>query len=541
MIRFHGLLAPHAKLRAEVVPSPPSDAQPALRAGHQLELDLLGPTASLGAIGRNRSPSIALAVRPAVPNHWEALPKVAAPHDDTGDRGAAEINDRSHSGVARLSPDWRLGSCPRAQTGVYYRPMDISAGPRFAAPPVRRCAACERAASGMPLGQREGPARWGKRLPALFVALVAVLGGCRPREARGPCWVPTETVAAREAIDAEWGLADRYVGQAVRDGSIVGAEVLVVTAEGWSARGFGRASAVAMPNEQTVYEIGSVTKVFTGTLLAAMSLGGEVTLTEPADDLLPRHVRMPRSARPITLMDLATHMSGLPPNLPPNLKAAERGSNYGDFSVDDLWAALDKIPLDREPRVQKEYSNLGVGLLGQLLVHRAGAASYQALVYDRILGPLGMNDTTVALRDDQQERFAWGHDQDKRRSNHVFVPALPGAGTLHSTARDMALFVQAHFRPDSPIAAAAQVALTPRGVPSHDSWDQGLGWVVSRDRRTAWHNGITAGFHTWLGLDLEKRIGLLVLCNTEVGEVDRWGMSILNGLRRELGGPPAPP
>src|SRR5690606_36907847 len=106
---------------------------------------------------------------------------------------------------------------------------------------------------------------------------------------------------------------------AVRDRRIVGAEVVVVRPEGWSARGFGWATAQATPTETTVYELGSITKVFTGILLADMALRGEVSLVEPAQHLLPGRLRMPPSGRPITLLDLATHMSGLP-RLPPNMR-----------------------------------------------------------------------------------------------------------------------------------------------------------------------------------------------------------------------------
>lgn len=367
-----------------------------------------------------------------------------------------------------------------------------------------------------------------------LVAALAVLGGCGSRDGRGARWVPTETLPARAAIDAQWHLADDVFGKAVRDRRIVGAEVLVVTAEGWSARGYGWATADTQPHDRTVFELGSISKVFTGTLLADMVVRGEVSLMQQAQTLVPGRGRMPPSTRPITLMDLATHMSGMP-RLPPTMKPKDKKDPYADFDVDDLWAALEKTRLEREPGVDKKYSNYGMGLLGQLLVQKAEADSYHELLHERVLRPLAMIDTTVELRPDQEVRFAWGHDKDNVRTKPWYIPALAGAGGLRSTARDMATFVQAHLRADSPIAEAAAVALTPRNVPGDGTWDQGLGWVVSRDGTMAWHNGATGGYHTWLGIDREARVGVLVLCNTSVDDVDGWGSKLLKQMKRELG------
>lgn len=370
-------------------------------------------------------------------------------------------------------------------------------------------------------------------LSLLLLVALSILGACS-RDGRGARWAPTETLPARTAIDAQWHLADEMFGKAVQERTIVGAEVLVVTAEGWSARGFGWATADAPPHDRTVFELGSISKVFTGTLLGDMVVQGEVSLMQQAQTLVPGRGRMPRSQRPITLMDLATHMSGMP-RLPPNMKPKDKKDPYADFSVDDLWVALGKTQLDREPGVDKAYSNYGMGLLGQLLVQKADADSYHELLHERVLGPLGMIDTTVELRPDQEVRLAWGHDKHNVRTKPWYIPALAGAGGLRSTARDMATFVQAHLRDDSPIAAAAKVALTPRNVPGDGTWDQGLGWVVSRDGKSAWHNGATGGYHTWLGIDLEARIGVLVLCNTSTNDVDGWGSRLLKQLKREMG------
>lgn len=372
-------------------------------------------------------------------------------------------------------------------------------------------------------------------VPTLSLGLATV--GCA-RDAKPPSWQAPASLPWRERIDQEWQAVDEQVGQAVRERRIVGAEVAIVTPEGWSARGFGWATGKGQPNERTVYEIGSVSKVFTGTLLGDMVLRREVQLGQPAQTLLPSGVSMPRSAtRPITLLDLTTHMSGLP-RLPPNMRRRNPEDPYADFTTDNLYEALGKTRLETEPGTANEYSNYAVGLLGQLLVNRADADDYETLLRDRITGPLGMTDTSIVLREDQQVRFAWPHDKNLRRNSPWFIPGLAGAGGIRSTARDMSVFLQAVMAADSPISGAAREALTPRGTPRAGDWDQGLGWVVRRDRTMAWHNGATGGFHTYVGLDLTSSVAVLVLCNTANGEVDGMGAKILKKMKRSIGSQP---
>jgi D-alanyl-D-alanine-carboxypeptidase/D-alanyl-D-alanine-endopeptidase len=129
----------------------------------------------------------------------------------------------------------------------------------------------------------------------------------------------------------------------------------------------------------TIFEIGSVTKVFTSLLLADMVNRKEVALDDPAAKYLPESVKMPeRNGKSITLLDLSTHRSGLPP-LPSNFKLKDPYNPYGDYNVDDLYQFLSGYTLARDPGSEFEYSNLGAGLLGHLLAYRAGT-DYGSLV-----------------------------------------------------------------------------------------------------------------------------------------------------------------
>lgn len=159
----------------------------------------------------------------------------------------------------------------------------------------------------------------------------------------------------------------------------------------------------------SVLEIGSITKVFTGTLLADMAQRGEVGLDEPVATLMPASVAVPsRNGRQITLADLATHTSGLPRD-PTNLAPKDPVQPYADYTVDQLYDFLAHATLTRDPGTQYEYSNVGTGLLGHAPALRAGRG-YEQLVRERILDPIGMRSTAITLTPSMRGRFVPGHN-----------------------------------------------------------------------------------------------------------------------------------
>ena len=165
----------------------------------------------------------------------------------------------------------------------------------------------------------------------------------------------------------------------------------------------------------TIFEIGSISKVFTSLVLADMVSRKEVSLNDPAAKYLPEHVRMPeRSGKPITLLDLATHSSGLP-HVPSNLSAG--------YSVDNLYEFLCGYELPRDPGSEFEYSNLGAGLLGHLLACRAGT-DYESLIRTRITRPLGMLNTGLTLSSSMKQRMATGHNGKLAPAANWNFPAL---------------------------------------------------------------------------------------------------------------------
>lgn len=269
-------------------------------------------------------------------------------------------------------------------------------------------------------------------------------------------------------------------------------------------------------NGATVFEIGSATKVFTAVVLEEMVRWGEVQLEDPVARFLPGHVRVPREeAREITLLDLATHLSGLP-RMPLNFFPADLENPYVDYSVELMYTFLSEFELQRGIGTEWEYSNLGMGLLGHALSLKAGL-TYEGLVSRFILSPLEMKDTGILLSPALGFPFAQGHNAQAEPVPLWDIPTLPGAGALRSTANDMLLFLAANLSSDEePIFAALRRTHEVRVPDVAPGLSMALGWLVNMrnpDRPIIWHNGGTGGFHSFIGFDPSSNRGIVVLTN----------------------------
>jgi D-alanyl-D-alanine-carboxypeptidase/D-alanyl-D-alanine-endopeptidase len=292
----------------------------------------------------------------------------------------------------------------------------------------------------------------------------------------------------------------------------------------------------------TVFEIGSITKVFTSLLLTGMAERGEVDLSDLVAKHLPPSVRMPeRGGEQITLAHLATHTSGLPrwPSdiSPGDLSPKDWMNPYADYTVHQLYAFLSRYTLRRDIGADHLYSNLGVGLLGHVLALRAGA-SYEALVRERITGPLGMTSTAIELSPELNARFAMGHDQERRPVAPWRMPTFAGAGALRSTANDLLKFLAGELGyVDTSLRPAMAAQLGPRGRSSGD-YIQGLGWRIEPDAvgETIWHGGATGGYRCFMLFDRNRRVGVVVLTNSASTRNDDIGFHVLSG--RPLQPPP---
>jgi CubicO group peptidase (beta-lactamase class C family) len=283
----------------------------------------------------------------------------------------------------------------------------------------------------------------------------------------------------------------------------------------------------------TLYEIGSITKVFTSLLLADMVEHREVALDEPVAKYLPREVHVPtRGGKQITLADLATHRSGLP-RMPSSFTAADPMNPYVDYPVQQLYQFLSSYQLRRDVDSEFEYSNLGAGLLGHALAQRAGT-SYETVLRRRVLDPLKMSSTGIALSPTLKSRQSQPHSSAFLLAPTPpwdFTDAFAGAGALRSSAGDMLTFLAATLGyTRTPLSGAMARMLAVRRDAT-DRFKMGLGWRVEQLDGTeiVWTGGATYGSRTFAGYDPKSRVGVVVLSNYNSGSgIDDIGRHVLN-------------
>jgi CubicO group peptidase (beta-lactamase class C family) len=286
-----------------------------------------------------------------------------------------------------------------------------------------------------------------------------------------------------------------------------------------------------LPNgANSIFEIGSITKVFTATLLADMARDGLLALDDPVAKHMP--AAPPVRGRAITLEDLACHRSGLP-RLPKGLlrTALTRDRRDPYAAIDTAWldAAIARTKPRWEPGRRVAYSNYGAALLGYALARRA-VTGYDELVRERICLPLGLRDTGTAV---DGGRLAAGHTRLGRPTSHWHVDALAGAGALRSTVTDLLTFLRLQAgEPPGPLAEAAretQVLRARRGTIGF-----GLGWMLLPSGRrlpfdVLFHEGGTGGFRSAAAVAPERRLGV-VLLSSRVRNVSRTGLRLLRAL-----------
>lgn len=282
------------------------------------------------------------------------------------------------------------------------------------------------------------------------------------------------------------------------------------------------------PNQHSIYEIGSITKTFTSAVLAQMVAEGKVQLSDPISKYLPKEIiNWSPDTITITLKELATHHSGLP-RLPSNilLKSIIYNSNpYEHYSRADLYDYLKTYTPKSKPKRKVAYSNLGMGLLGNILADIDGV-SYEELIQQRILQPLGMNQTFINNPD---KTIIPGHNGMGKPTPPWDLPSLAGAGAIRSNTEDMMTYLVANISNQAPFATTH--------VPQANKKEQqvGLAWWISKSQKTnlemIWHNGGTGGFRSFMGFDKAAQLGIVVLSNT-TQSVDEIGIRILQLLEK---------
>jgi D-alanyl-D-alanine-carboxypeptidase/D-alanyl-D-alanine-endopeptidase len=267
----------------------------------------------------------------------------------------------------------------------------------------------------------------------------------------------------------------------------------------------------------SIFEIGSITKTFTGLMLAQMVTQGNVKLDTPVRELLPAGTVTKPAGAEITLFDLVTQHSGLP-RMPDNFNPKDPQNPYADYAPANLYQFMGKQGVAKPANAPFLYSNLGVGLLGQALANQA-KTTYPALIKRVVIDPLGLKDTVVSLSPAQERRFIQGHGGAKPfpPAGRWDIDALAGAGAIRSTAGDMLTYVEANLHPEK------VRALTKALTQSHEiRADVGPGtkiafaWLYDEESGDYWHNGGTGGYSSYCFFNPKGNYAGVVLFNRTV-------------------------
>jgi len=303
----------------------------------------------------------------------------------------------------------------------------------------------------------------------------------------------------------------------------------VMDGDGTSYFAYGETAAgnSRLPDKNTIFEIGSISKAFTASLLCDAVKRGEVSLDDPIQKYLPEGVTAPtRGGQSITMAQLSSHTSALA-RLPDNMIPADPTNPYADYTVAQMYEFLSEYELTRDIGSQYEYSNLGAGLLGHLLALQAGM-SYEELLHERIAKPLGMDDTFITLTPETRSRMAKGHS-GTAPVPYWDIPTLAGAGAIRSTAHDMLIYLAANSGlQKTPLLTTLQCAHDARADAS-PGMKVGLGWHIRTGAagETIWHNGGTGGFRSFAGFLEDGSRAVVVLTNSDIG-ADDIGFHILD-------------
>lgn len=311
----------------------------------------------------------------------------------------------------------------------------------------------------------------------------------------------------------------------------VGMVVGIVDDHGTRVISYGKASRDGdrPVDGDSVFEIGSVTKVFTATLLADMVERGEVNLTDPISRYLPTSVIPPTfNGKAITLLHLATHTSGLP-GLPGNLSPKDENNPFADYTVEQMYAFLSHYKLTQDIGAEELYSSYGFGLLGHILALRAGM-DYDSLVQTRICQPLTMESTGIARTPGIQRRLVVGHNCSCRPVVNFDIPTLAGAAGLHSTANDLLRFLAANLGlSNSPL----QTAMQKTHQIQCDANQHDLGRLAWRTLEASHEiqldcGGATVGCKAYIGINKKRRKGVVILSNTKNEIIEDLGQHLLD-------------
>lgn len=280
-------------------------------------------------------------------------------------------------------------------------------------------------------------------------------------------------------------------------------------------------------SKETLFEIGSISKVFTATALASYVKKGKVNLDDSVQVYLPGSVTVPsKNDSTISFKNLANHHSGLP-RLPTNMPFADPLNPYADYTTDLLYEFLNGYELPRNIGELPEYSNLGMGLLGHTL-SVMNNSNYETMLKQEVLVPLKMEHTYVDVPKHAEHERSQGHNSALNPTKFWQLPALAGAGAIVSNASDMAIFLKANME-QSPIQPAISLTHKPTAEFGSPTTKIGLAWLIQNtpSGEVYMHNGQTGGFASFIGFNPNLKRGIVLLSNVST-PLDEVGYAYLS-------------
>lgn len=319
----------------------------------------------------------------------------------------------------------------------------------------------------------------------------------------------------------------------VENGTNAAVVIGLVDSNGTQFYSYGKTSEgsnATIVDENTIFNIGSITKTFTTILLADIVNEGKIKLDDPIENYLPSSVKVPTyNGQKITIEVLATHTSGLPEN-PPNLNMNDTKS-YSKYSSEQLYQSLSNIMIITAPGTNFEYSNMGMAILGDILATKTGIP-YEKLVKNRILCILGMNNTTINLSDPLIPQLALGHIAGKEipitSINLLIPPTLAPAGSFRSSAIDLLKYISANIQlmktKLNEVMENTQMIRSStniNGIAPYDTYI-GLGWVITTNfgSQIIWHNGEISGYNSIIAFNPANQRGVVIICSCTSQDID---------------------
>ncbi|MBB1285180.1 serine hydrolase [Flavisolibacter sp. BT320] len=276
------------------------------------------------------------------------------------------------------------------------------------------------------------------------------------------------------------------------------------------------------PDGNTVYEIGSITKVFASVLLAKMNLENQLNLTDPISKYLPSSVKSPvRNGREITLLSLSTHRTGMP-RFPYHPYPKDIDNPYADYTEKALFDYVSGFQPEYDFDTRWRYSNVAYGLLGNIL-SRIAKKDFESMTLAMICRPLKMTATAIRSSRQMKANTAKGHAITGQPTVSLELGALEAAGALRSTANDLLTFAAANMGlTKTDLLPALQLTHVLRAKKDGNDTYTTMGWTLANDsgRELLFKDGGTPGYRTFLGFDKEKKIGVVVLSNTDNSVTD---------------------